>query len=949
MLEALNACISLALDIQLKVLQALPALAQNYAEDLKGDLLATAVQVCAALQNAKIITVSAVAAATLQQIVVSVYDKVVAEDARLLELPVVHELEGDEGPVGLRAAAYDAYRLLQDICLATEGQKTKFIQLTAFSQTTGLELIWACLNTHADIFKHHPEQRTLIRSLVMPLVIRVISERQSFPVTLRVMRIASIILRQYLPAMPEECEIVLGLLTHMLDLEAATPWKRAMCMEVFRNVYTEPGLALQIYMRYDDQEGRKAIIRDNVATFVRISTERPAIIGLGQQSTIPTGSANQRDGTVEQVAMEAAGVSTGGVPGAIGSSFGVGETNVPGISTQWSSPKALCLDQLDKSEPPPLPETYTYSLVLECLNNLSENLARVVLPLTVQRDNVKSRKGLSGDFTGDWDNGDAEQTATRPSDTTRTRVKRSQSYRSRTVPLNPLSDEQSPGAARVRAIASLLEDCWPALLATCSTFLYAAMDNDYYRSLIRSFQRFAQVAGLLRLPTARDAFLTTLGKAAVPPNVLSSSLSARPLSAHAESPSLFTNAKGLLSVDSLASHASSGSRDRSRRPSHEPTKPSLTTRNLLCLRALLNIAIALGPTLEASFGIVLETLQQADVVLSATNVQQNARDIRSGPNETTSDTLAISAEIAAVESAALRLFESTADYPNDAFLHVLKTLCTFLEGRDREATFPKAAEPPPLSPLTRRISSLPGLNTDLSRQSTDYLFTLSKIGQLSDLNTSRFASYPAAESGWRMLVEQLVGVSVSESVPKDARRLAADILCRCAEGLAEASTTDQCEEPENVQKMIFSSLQLQVTRLYAQSDELTSIDVAIHGKTLEAVRSILEKCGEALTAGWDTVLAMIGTVFHDEEEEENAAAAEAHESWMHLSSQIVAPSLGRTAFGAIQLVCSDFLPSLPDTSLVPLIELLYHFASQNEDINASLTVCFLSKRRIGLC
>lgn len=933
-LEALSACTSLGLDIQLRVLQALPALAQNYSEDLKGPLLAGTLQICAALQGVKVATVSGVAAATLQQLVVSVYDKVSSEDARLLEIPVAAEVPGEEGPISLRESAFDAYRVFQDICLATEGRKTSFVQLSMLSQAAGMELIWACMNTHPKVFATHPEQRETVRSLIMPLLIRILSERQSFPITLRAMRIISVVLRQHLPAMSEECEIVLGLLTHMLDQEAAAPWKRAMCMEVFRSIYAEPGLPLQMYMRYDEQDGKKAIIRDNVATFVRLSTERPALIGLGQQSSIPTGPSSQRDSLANQAAAEAAG----DVAGVIGTAIGVGEISVPGISSKWSIPKSQCLDQLDKAEPPALPDTYIYYLVLECLNSLSEGLAKVVLPLTVQHDRQRARQQQE-DGGNDLDEAASSNTAP---GTIRTRVKRSQSYRSRAVPLNPLSDEQGPSVARVRAIADLMEECWPALLATCSTFLYAALDNDYYRSLIRSFQRFAQVSGLLRLFTARDAFLTTLGKAAVPPHMLTSSISG----GHTDSPRLFQHSQGMLSVDSLASQPSVF--DKSRRPSssHEPAKQRLTTRNLLCLRALLNIAIALGPTLENSFAIVLETLQQADVVVNAANGQAYRHDSRSGapsPSVSSGDpfsnSLGLSSEITAVEAAALRLFESSADYPNDAFLHMLRTLCGMLDGRPDDVTSPATEKPPPTSP--RRMSSLPGINTEIPRHSTSYVFVLSKLGELADLNVARFASDSPNESGWRILVEQLIQVSVSSVMPKDARCLAADVLCRCSEAIAEFSTKEGSDEPESVQQMAFSSLQLQVHRLYAESDELTSVDIEIHGKTLEALRSVLERCGEALTAGWDTILAMIGSVFHDKEETENVQQAEGDEVWLHLSSQIIAPSLGRTAFGAMQLVCSDFLASLPEASLSPLIELLYHFATQDEDFNVSLTTITL--------
>jgi hypothetical protein len=67
-------------DIQLKILQALPSLLQNYPAEIRGDSLSAVLQICSSLQNAKNFAVSNTAAATLQQLVIVVYDRVASED-----------------------------------------------------------------------------------------------------------------------------------------------------------------------------------------------------------------------------------------------------------------------------------------------------------------------------------------------------------------------------------------------------------------------------------------------------------------------------------------------------------------------------------------------------------------------------------------------------------------------------------------------------------------------------------------------------------------------------------------------------------------------------------------------------------------------------------------------------------------------------------------------------
>ncbi|EOD52334.1 putative endosomal peripheral membrane protein [Neofusicoccum parvum UCRNP2] len=353
------------LDIQLKILQALPSLIQNYSDDVRNELLSSVLQ-----------------------LVISTFEKVVVEDEKQLQIPTVTEVPGDDGNISVRPSANDAYKVFCDICLLTEGGKPQSIRFSAISQASGLELIEAVLSNHGSLFLTHPEQAFILRSHIMPLIIKSLSERLTFSITLRIMRVFNLILRQHLTIVPSECEMALGLLNHMLDPDAALPWKRAMCMEVFRNVYSDPNLIIQIYAQYDAQEGKKSIIRDNLAVFVRLSTEKPTLIGLGQHSTAPVNAPPEEDVLPDaQAALEAGAVGIiGGAPNL---------SSVPGISTQWSTLRIPCMDHLDKQEPPTLPETYIYSLVLSCINNFSESLAKFILPLTVHKEGGR-KKGKKG-------------------------------------------------------------------------------------------------------------------------------------------------------------------------------------------------------------------------------------------------------------------------------------------------------------------------------------------------------------------------------------------------------------------------------------------------------------------------------------------------------------------------------------------------------------------------
>lgn len=828
--------------------------------------------------------------------------------------------------------------MFNDLNLLVIGEKPAFIRLSAIPPASILELIEAVLSNYGQIMVEHPEQVYILRNLLMPLIVRSLSDRLSFPIVVRVIRILNLIIRNHLTILPSECEIALGLLNHMLDPQASQLWKRALCLEVFRGIYADSRLLLAIYHQFDAQEGKKKIFGDNLASFVRLATEKPALIGLGQQSTAPM-SFTDDSLTGSDQAAAAAGAMAGDIGGPI--SDRSSNARPSGISTQWSSMKTPCIDHLDKSDPPALPDTYIYSLVLTCITNISESLARFVLPLTVHNDSKSRRKTRTDDSSA------IEGEEAPPNESAR-RLSRTQSFRKKTIPVNPLDLTDHSAYEYIQTSLTLVAECWPAILATCSTFLNASLDVDYYRALVRAIQKFTQVAGLLRMATPRDAFLTTMGKAAVPSSLLLANV-ASPKTATIEGTGMFNNAKGLLSVDSLVSQASSASAEHSRRPSHDVHMPSLGPRNLLCLRALLNLAIALGPTLQSAWSIVFETLQVADLVLSLSNQGGN----RGGPQLTGGEGAAekMEAETSAVQAAARRLFESTVDFPNESFTEVLQALCALLSE-------PSLTESGQMTPTTagrpqilhqRRLGSVSRITLNTDTNTRDAAFALNKIGELAALNEARLSQYDPSESGWDTFVHEVVRFSADERKAPASRLLAADILSRTVREIAEISMYD--EQREQIQARILSTLQSQISVLRLNDiktkGEHSDIDIRVHQIALDALKNVIEQCGESLVAGWASVLDSLSSVFlpsgKAQEGDRETSSKSGHRKYLPRTVCVISRSLARSAFATVQLVCSDFLASVPDVCMSSLLELLLNFCGQQDDLNMSLTVSSFRK------
>lgn len=935
-LEALREATSAGLDVQLKILQALPSLLQNYSTDIKDDLLVTALNICFILQSSKNAIVNNTSAATLQQLIVSVFEKVVAED-KLPDAPFVGEAPAHDGNVQLKAAALDAYRIFNDLCLLTQSQRPEYLRFSGLQQTFGLELIESALTNHAGIFATHPEQVHVLRTKVLPFIIKTLSGKLNFAASVRLFRILYTLLRRHLPLIPKESGEALDILTQILDQDTAL-WKRSLCMEVFRGIFAEPALIRRIFRMFDAQEGEKKILLSLTATFVRVSTEKPVVIGLGHQSTIPV--ANPYSTSADQAVLDASGVSVSVIAG-VG-----GNAQDTGISTQWSSMRVPCIDQLDKTDPPAIPESYIYSLTLACITSLSEGLAKFILPLTVPGDRSRKRGKPGSSQEGSEERPDSPSPADR---------ERSSSFKKNPVPVNPLSLKNHPLYPEVQTCAEIIDECWPAILATCSTFLYAALDSEYYHGLVRAFQRFAHVAGLLQLDTPRDAFLTTLGKAAVPPNVftacINSGQSRQPSSAIASEStgnSILDNARGLLSVESLVSQGNTP--DKSRSQSFDATASALNTRNLLCLRALLNLGIALGPTLSDSWQIVLETLQQADFVLFATGKAAGRTPTAAKGPDPNADKEAsallanFGTEIKSVVTASGRLFESTIDFPNDAFLEVVNAVCGLLEKRiqpdasgerdGRPETIPEENSTPPQSPTVSQHRRIATVFTPSGPVQTDQ-FALAKLGDLASINLERLLTNPPDVSGWTPLVSELNLVLSCPSPSAAVRTKAAESLVNLMLEAANATSALAEDSRGQVQLRLLEAFRDALLPLQAEDRERSvashATDIEIHRVVLEGLKSILEDCGESLISGWDITFEIIDSIFITRTIGTNGK--DHNKALATRSTKLI-----KASFGSLQLICSDFLSSLPNLCFLNLVDTLYKFCSQNDDLNVALTV-----------
>lgn len=907
-LDALKEATHLGVEIQLKILQSLPSLIQNYGDYMFNQLIVELLLICYILQGGnKIPVVVNTALATLQQLIISVFDKVVKEDSLAVPLPKTFEVPIDTNDkILVSPAAYDALRVFLDISNLIEHQKPLFLQFGQLPETVGLELIESILTTHSDIFINHVEFCYVLRTRAVPLLLRAFSEKRDFPVTVRVTRILYLLIRKQLSTLVVECEVILSLLTHMLEPDAASYWKRVLCMEVFQGVCSEFSLIQNIYQEYDFQDGRRAIVKSCVLALDKLCAESPDVIGLGKVSTpivVPDESQLQRGSTASSITT-LTDFTNGTVTRA---SFDLGQ--IKGISLKTSTVRSSCIDLLDKSEPPQLPPSYLYYLALQCINSLSEGLARSVFANSAMD---KKRKLASMPFISSQTDLQEPPRSRSPS------------------PARHTTQSGSKGEVFDQTVVttSLVNVCWPELLSSYTTFFQATTDSDMYRALVRSAQKFAHASGILGILDSRDAFLSLLGKFSVAVLGVDSAPAVNPKSG------------GLLSMETLVGSLSPAiARDHIRSPSSSipaptPSKPVLTSRNVLCFRALLNLGIALGPSLGQGWAILLETIQYSNFLINGINADKRRGSVSKGDMDYNIETAPLpfsqlGSDFQSVENSIRRLLDSSRDYSVSSFYDLISSI-TNLSSLVLNTGGESAKE----GVVVAGIGKL---------EDCDPLFLLDFLGAVCNRNASRFITLDEQEiKTWNLLTNFLITVQTSRQLNADFRVRAAQVLNEVIRknsfAAADLQKEQNSELSQRAQDLVLTTLTEEVKKVVVLglppdgTISLLTVESKLHVMAIDYLNKILDQCGGTLQKGWDIVFDIIDTVFGWLPEGPINMEVQNRRLLLERSNYLV-----KSGFESLQLICNDFLENLPTSCLIRLIDTLYKFCHQEGDLNISFT------------
>ncbi|KAJ8933043.1 hypothetical protein NQ314_014283 [Rhamnusium bicolor] len=276
---------------------------------------------------------------------------------------------------GLPPCAGDAFLLFQDLVqLVNADQPYWLIGMTEMTRTFGLELLESVLTQFSLVFYKNAEFSFLLKERVCALVIKLFSpnikyrsnvpsniqqatpfEKPYFPISMRLLRVVSVLIQKYHSLLVTECEIFLSLIVKFLDPDKPT-WQRSLALEVLHKMTIQPELLNSFCECYDLNKHTTSIFQDIVNS-----------LGAYVQSLFVSPQLQLGTGTGPGVSPQP-GFLLRGVWLPIVATFPTGQT------------KSTYLEMLDKIEPPVVPDGYGISVAYACLMEIIRSLQITISP-----------------------------------------------------------------------------------------------------------------------------------------------------------------------------------------------------------------------------------------------------------------------------------------------------------------------------------------------------------------------------------------------------------------------------------------------------------------------------------------------------------------------------------------------------------------------------------------
>ncbi|KAJ3006215.1 UNVERIFIED_CONTAM: hypothetical protein HDU68_004209, partial [Siphonaria sp. JEL0065] len=823
---------------------------------------------CYRLQDSKSPVVSSIASATLGQIVLHAFEKVAIED------------EADPGSIDdekMKPFAKDASMLFQDLCQLAVGESGSFWKVSSLSKGFCLELIESVLKDHSSLFKQHASLLVLVKERICPLLMRSFSDKSEFQLLVRLMRVIHVTVKFFNEVLPMECEIFLSLYIKLLETDHGPPWLRVLVLESIRGLCNTDGFLRTVYESYDSKSGSTKVVQEMLAAVARIIvSEKQASLIIPRESPEVPASATQP------------------TPG--GSDFvGLANTMI----------KASCMELLDKTDAPILPEHYITAVSIQCIINATEIQVSYLL---------------------------ASLLASNPS----------------TAPTTPGTPTLPVLQDDLLLAIEMASTTFPVILSTLSVLLIGNVDLEVFKVALKAYSGFTTLVGLLGLVQQRDALISTACRIATPPVVT--------LSCDVSS-----------AVRELGAFSGPAAQNFQTRVNHAVSSV-LGERNLMAVVAIAGIAVQLGTVLDrAGWYFVLETLQAVEGMHSSGRTERRetvnpgidgVKMIDGGRKMSLNALANVAVALIAGGSGAgvemnlvlamKNLFEGSKQLELKDLKEFVGALCLL----SKDSAIQAAS-----NALDKK---------EAGKSSADEKsFAVAKLYEVTVMNNARIVDPPG--DIFALVVGTLIDIAHSTNCTASIRNqvcnVFGDVLTSCIQS-AEDDATHGIKNGEATEMklleplkrfMLVSADDVVPTGVPINSSVTVDVERVVKGPWfadvqkvgLETVKKILMSSGHNLIHGWFLIFEVIrSVVVGGKKGTGTAGGAVSSGALMNMAEasnnlDAAQPSkaslLVRAAFPSVQLVCGDFLGSLGPEILFECIQTLGCFGSQPDDINISLT------------
>lgn len=700
------------------------------------------------------------------------------------------------------------------------------------------------------------------------------NDQKNFGIVSRLIRIVYVLIKNYFELLITESEIFLSLLTKFLELDRPL-WQKALAIEVFHKISAEPNLIELFVLNYDMKQHPEKVfsqMMNGIALFMQslfLNAATNTGTNSNQAYTQPntTLSTSSQQSNSNNSSSQSANAFSYQISSAQ-PSFVYKDTTLqllfPYISGQV---KSLYLEGWDKLEIPYIQDGYLLSIGFSTLQELCKSVQSLIeqhLGSFQQGSNLNLYKRLN------------------------------------------FNQDQVNTSPHLKECIEIMNSSSNSFLFIYNILLESSLDETITEQIIKSIRTLIHLSSILNLSSQRDAFVTSLCKAALPSNYAHNVLNLKcitdlnytlqsNLNQQYQQQPAYANKQNVTKTHSYDDSSEkqiqpvamgpalhfSGSNATSQTPLY------ITTKNLLTMKAILNMSHMFTELLASSWYIVLNTLEHLTWTLGLkptvgsngqlkhlSSTVSNSSSAASGDPQASMIFTAIQTDVAFICNLLSKLFESTRTATDQALQDIIDSLLK----------------------LSIECADLAYLRNE------PCLFPVAKLYETSISNLNRIDLF------WQKVTMHLLCGCKHTNVKY--REWCVDSICnmiRATFNFKYANSSSSSASSSSREQILQPLHELSASQF---ND--------VRQKQIECTLSILRLMGQHLNESWPLCLNIIGAIQKE-----------------HTDILI------RSAFQCLQLVVTDFLSMIKAHYLSLVINVVAKFGSQEQDLNISLTAIVL--------